>query len=835
MTDLARLGIVIDTTQVKDARQALEKLAKVGGETETRVARAASALKTLGDNAAVAHKEVGELSSASKEAAKAIEGAANAQEKADKASKKASEGVKDFKSGLLDVTKGVVSGKSVVEAFTDTLSDLGPEGMAAAAAVQAVSFAFEQASNAMKWADDLQSKADRIGVTAEYIQKISFAATASGVKVDAMETALGTLSDTLDDFKANAGSPEASEAFKALGFTPEQIEGFNSTSELLPILADRVSQLGSRAEQLRITKKLGIEELLPMLKRGASGLDDMAGGAQNLSSIMDDETVHSLAEFNRQTEISSSRIDLALKKSFAELAPTIAYCTEKLADMLTILSQKVPGGGTVGGVMFKIGVASVNPAAAVSVVAGDITGKSIAKFNDDQKYLNQARGLGLSGKAAVDYAADQEKIDHGPNSGGWNHGGMGKTPAIVVKTPEQPQFEAWQAALHGGGGGGGGSQAANSATEAARRVIDAQSQQIATFGMSSRELERWNAQQAAAAAPTKALREEILAQDAALQKLENTADASKAHDDAASEIAKRLADEAERRDRFVSQSLNSQTNEIALAQASLVLSSATTRQREDELDILRLKQDMLAAGVAADSAEGQQLLSNERAYQRITAQAQRQTAYHDEIRKTEQDAFHSVTDLIKAGDTAWDDWKKAGISALQAIIAKALELKVLNPLENKLFGTNLPTGSDGSGSLFNDFANSVGNWLGGGESSSQGATTMDSAMASTTQLANGTNFHRGGPAIINDGGGPEVVQLPRGSRVFTAMQSREMVQQAKPSPEIDLNAAAAVLAKVLAGHMAKVGNDAKGHADRNLNSYDRNLNRRMPALQRMGT
>ena len=31
MTDLARLGIVIDTTQIKEARQALEKLAKVGG------------------------------------------------------------------------------------------------------------------------------------------------------------------------------------------------------------------------------------------------------------------------------------------------------------------------------------------------------------------------------------------------------------------------------------------------------------------------------------------------------------------------------------------------------------------------------------------------------------------------------------------------------------------------------------------------------------------------------------------------------------------------------------------------------------------------------------
>jgi TP901 family phage tail tape measure protein len=52
-------------------------------------------------------------------------------------------------------------------------------------------------------------------------------------------------------------------------------------------------------------------------------------------------------------------------------------------------------------------------------------------------------------------------------------------------------------------------------------------------------------------------------------------------------------------------------------------------------------------------------------------------------------------------------------------------------------------------------------------------------QAGYKSYAIGTNYHTGGLAKTNDGNGDELIDLPRGSRVYTAQQSKEMMENMK--------------------------------------------------------
>ena len=57
---------------------------------------------------------------------------------------------------------------------------------------------------------------------------------------------------------------------------------------------------------------------------------------------------------------------------------------------------------------------------------------------------------------------------------------------------------------------------------------------------------------------------------------------------------------------------------------------------------------------------------------------------------------------------------------------------------------------------------------------------LDKIIGNVPKYAQGTNFHPGGLAWVGDGGGPELLDLPRGSKVYSNKQSMEMVNASRP-------------------------------------------------------
>jgi hypothetical protein len=353
---------------------------------------------------------------------------------ADKVSKgwdKANDNVaKSFARGGL--TQGLEALSSRAPAAASGLSGLGLAGLAASAGLGALAIASGKAFEAMDFGDQLQASADKIGITAEALQELRFAADETDVPVEALESSLQRLNGTLGAFKTGVGDGKVKEAFEALGIKPQDLKGINNANDLLPILADRLGRVSDTAAQVQLARKLGGEDILPILRLQADGLDLVRRRAHELGLVLSNETVKALSDADRQMELAGQQINANLRAAFAGLATDIATATTALLNFFTELK-------------------TTQPALAVFL-------KSLSQF-PSRGFVGAARSAFEEGRRA-----DARRL------------GAPETPSSADMRSffAKPRVPSPDFIPAGGGGGGGGGAAAKRAAEADRAARDAE-------------------------------------------------------------------------------------------------------------------------------------------------------------------------------------------------------------------------------------------------------------------------------------------------------------------------------------------------------------------------
>jgi len=242
-----------------------------------------------------------------------------------------------------DFDEKIAEMASEVPVLGKAMSAFGVAGLVAAAALGAFSEGMEQAHKSMEWANDLQKAADRIGVTTEYLQQMQFAGKATGVGLDAVRQSLQNLNGALGAYQSGVGDAKLKKVFEDLGITREAVAHMQDASQLIPVLADRLKDLGSQAERVHMADKLGIEPLLPVLARGSEGVAKLREEASALGIVLDNETNKTLSEMNEKVERASAQIDINLKKAFADLSPVVVGASQAMADFTHHLDNSIAG------------------------------------------------------------------------------------------------------------------------------------------------------------------------------------------------------------------------------------------------------------------------------------------------------------------------------------------------------------------------------------------------------------------------------------------------------------------------------------------------------------
>ena len=214
------------------------------------------------------------------------------------------------------VTKGLSGMGSIAKKATMGLAKVGLAATATATAISAL------AKVNIDFMDKLGKTASKLGISAEFLQNMRFAADQTGVKVEALDMGLQRFIRRAAE--AAQGTGEAKRAFEQLGIELKNDDGtLRDVRDVLFDVADGIKNTTSSAEQVRLAFKFFDSEgvsLVNTLKNGADGLREFEDEAENLGIIISSKTIKKAEAFkdtlgklkNQFTAISSSIVGAVL-------------------------------------------------------------------------------------------------------------------------------------------------------------------------------------------------------------------------------------------------------------------------------------------------------------------------------------------------------------------------------------------------------------------------------------------------------------------------------------------------------------------------------------------
>lgn len=164
--------------------------------------------------------------------------------------------------------------------------------MAAVAAGGLATLALQTSQAADAWNDH----ADRLGMSVEPLQELTYAFKFFGVEAGQTIESLATLNKNLGDAKLGMG--RAVPIFKGLGIDATK---FSTASDLLPALADRLAKINDPAKRAAIaTRLLGSSgaQMVALLGRGSGELERFRTEAHETGAVLDEEVIKNAGILN---------------------------------------------------------------------------------------------------------------------------------------------------------------------------------------------------------------------------------------------------------------------------------------------------------------------------------------------------------------------------------------------------------------------------------------------------------------------------------------------------------------------------------------------------------
>lgn len=335
--------IVGELTKKQELQQErLKKLTEAYGENDARTMRMAKAVK---DTEAALLKQK-----------RALEESKDAVENFGQEESKAEENTQDLGDALNDI--GGKFGISLPKEMTNTLNGMlnldaqtlvtiGTFAALAAAVAEVEKKLVDLTLEQSKHATEVTNLSRTMGMTTEAYQEWDYVLKTVGSSAEAAQGDISKLAEKAQD--AATGSGEAAELFAQLGIKVKDSHGaFKSQSELFDEVITKLSQMSDETERNAIASKLlgsTGEKIIPLLDKGAAGLEEAKKMAHEFGVVMDEET---LAALNDVT-LAANNFDAAgegLKNTIAKgMAPSVENLTQKGTDLFVRLQEAAEGSG----------------------------------------------------------------------------------------------------------------------------------------------------------------------------------------------------------------------------------------------------------------------------------------------------------------------------------------------------------------------------------------------------------------------------------------------------------------------------------------------------------
>lgn len=263
----------------------------------------------------------------------AVVGSAEFQVRADRAQMK-----KDLEQAKRDVAGFTADAEREVGGSTGRIGGLLGKIGFAVAAVSAIigtgiALAIKFGGASLQMAETIADGAKRIGIGTEALQEYQYVARKTGQDAAAVSSDLEAFSNKAAQAMAGL-SKESADAFRALGFKPDDLKKFKDTEGLLDAVLDRIGELSSAADRAAITEKLGLGSLATAAREGSDEIAKLRDEARALGFVMDDALIQKGAAAQDQLEDLSQVIGIQMAEAFIGLSDEVLAFTGHIADAI---------------------------------------------------------------------------------------------------------------------------------------------------------------------------------------------------------------------------------------------------------------------------------------------------------------------------------------------------------------------------------------------------------------------------------------------------------------------------------------------------------------------
>ncbi|MEO1720955.1 MAG: hypothetical protein AAFR84_00970 [Pseudomonadota bacterium] len=221
-----------------------------------------------------------------------------------------------------------------ISGLSSGLSRLGPQIAATFAVGSVVSFG----RRALETADRIDKLSLSTQISTDRLQTLSFAADQLGVGADTLTAGLERFSRRLGEF-ANSGGGPAAKALETLGLETEILsDKFPTMNDRLDEVLRRLAAVPDPARQAALAAQLFGDEVGPkfarLLAQGIDGMEELEQKARDLGIVMEEDTIQKSVEAKDTLDALFTVIETRGIIAFAEFAPVIGGVADALLDVI---------------------------------------------------------------------------------------------------------------------------------------------------------------------------------------------------------------------------------------------------------------------------------------------------------------------------------------------------------------------------------------------------------------------------------------------------------------------------------------------------------------------
>lgn len=198
--------------------------------------------------------------------------------------------------------------------------------------------------------DELSKSVSKVGIAAEDLQKLRYAADLSGLSAEDLDKSIGKLAVSMADLET--GTTGAHKALRAIG-----VQSGDSPVQALDKIADEFAKMPDGIEKtalaIEIFGKAG-KDLIPLLNGGSAGLKELTDEAERYGVVLSGGTLKAAEAFNDNLSRLEGVMGGVMKQITAGLLPALQAISQSFVDSASTGDGFVETGDAIGEVLVNL-------------------------------------------------------------------------------------------------------------------------------------------------------------------------------------------------------------------------------------------------------------------------------------------------------------------------------------------------------------------------------------------------------------------------------------------------------------------------------------------------